>query len=51
VPVGNRAPTARAAMATPFDFNSHCHFDSEVTAAAIEGKDGAGAGWKPGTNG
>jgi len=34
-----------------FDFNSHCHFDSEVTAAAIEGKDGAGAGWKPSTNG
>jgi len=27
VPVGNRARTAKAAMAAPFNFDLHCHFD------------------------
>ena len=28
-------------MATPFDFDSNLHFDSETTAGAVKGWDGA----------
>lgn len=37
------------ADALAFDFNSH--FDWQMTAGAVDGKDRTGAGWKPSTNG